>query len=342
MGQEFAIVFDAVIVVIVGWFFFVGWGNGFAKVILGMTASIVAFACAMIFSKPIAETFYQNVIEEPLTEQIDTAVSESLRSLKLGGISNVDYDKIIISGVPVTETDIDYMGTGKAMFDLLHVDLSETGIDIEDLKAVGLREDMDLTDVNGKTAGFTRDDIEVHGLGKMVMAQIIAVQLTQRADFAAFNEIASEVGKYIPAISGTTSSDIVGVNAARTLALKMLETNDTIRNTVVDGIIEPNFIIVIRTIVFIMIFSVVAIVLNIVANLTKVINKIPVIGKANALAGGLAGVCEGIVAVLVVCVVTRFIVTMSGGSVMLFNRAVIDSTIVFKYIYDVDILNFLT
>lgn len=342
MGQEFAIIFDAVIVVVVAGFFFAGWKNGFAKVILSMIASIAAFACAMIFSKPIAETFYRNVVAKPLTEQLDTAVSEGLRSLRLGGITGIDYDKAAISGVPVTEAVIDYAGTDKAMFELLHVDLSETGMDVEDLKAIGLREDLDLTDLNGKNADFSRDDIERYGLGKLVTAQVIAVQLTQREDFADFNEIAAAVGKYIPAISGTMTSDTLGVNAARTLALKMLETNDTIRDTVMDGIIEPNCIILIRTIVFILIFSVVAIVLNLVANLTKVINKVPVIGKANALAGGLAGVCEGIVAVLVVCVVTRFIVTLSGGGTILFNRTTIDSTIVFKYIYDVDVLNFLT
>lgn len=342
MGQEFAIVFDAVIIVVMVGFFFAGWKNGFAKVILSMIASIAAFACAMIFSKPIAETFYRGVIEEPLVEQLDTAVSEGLRSLGLGGIPGIDFNKALISGVPVTEAVIDYAGTDKAMFELTHVDLSQTGMDAEDLKAIGQREDLDLSDINGKIADFTRDDIEEYGLGKLVTAQIIAVELTQREDFASFNKIAAAIGKYIPAISGMTASDTVGVNAARMLALKMLETEETIRDTVMDDIIEPNCIITIRTIAFILIFSVVAIALNLVANITRAINKMPLIGKANALAGGLAGICEGMVAVLVVCVVTRFIVTVSGGSAILFNRTAIDSTIVFKYIYDVDILNFLT
>ncbi len=45
MGQEFAIVFDVAIVAVVVFFFFAGWKNGFAKVILGMVAVIAAFAC---------------------------------------------------------------------------------------------------------------------------------------------------------------------------------------------------------------------------------------------------------------------------------------------------------
>lgn len=341
MGQEFAIVFDVAIVVIIAGFFFAGWKNGFAKVIISMVAAMAAFACSMLFSKPAAEAVYESFIEEPLTEQLDSAVSESLRSLKLGGIGDIDFSKVEIAGEPVTDISPDYAGTGKAVFDLSSVDLSKTGMDVEDLKAVGLAEELDLTSLNGKTVDLTMDDIEKHGLGKLVTAQIVAVQLTQREDFASFNEIASTIGRYLPAVAGTTSSDTVGVNAARTLALKMFDTRETIRGAVVDGIIAPNCIIVIRTIAFILIFTVISITLGIVANLTRVINKIPVIGKANALAGALAGVCEGFVTVCVVCVATRFVVSMFGGNAILFNQTAIDRTFIFKRIYEVDFLNFL-
>lgn len=342
MGQEFAIVFDVIIVAIVGGSFFAGWKSGFAKVIIGMVAGIAAFSCAMLFSKPIAEAVYGSFIEESLEKQIDDAVNEGLSSLRLGGIPDIDFDKVEIAGVPVTDIHPDYAGTGKAVFDLSSVDLSKTGLDIEDFKAIGLKEDVDLTSVNAKTVDFTMDDIEKYGLGKLVVAQAVAVQLTQRGDFESFGELAEAVWKYLPAVTGTASSDISGVNAARTLALTMIETKDSIKGAVVDGIIAPNCMIVIRTIAFILIFTIITIALSIVANLTQAINKIPVIGKANSLAGGLAGLCEGIVAVLTVCVVTRFIVSLCGGNVILFNQTAIDSTFIFKRIYNVDFLNFLT
>lgn len=342
MGQEFAIVFDVAIVAVVAGFFFAGWKSGFAKVILGMVAVIAAFACAMIFSKPIAEAVYGNFIEKPIAEQIDSAIDEGLRSMKLGGIPDIDFTKVEVAGVPVTEITPDYAGTGKAVFDLSNVDLSKTGMNAEDLKAVGPDEDIDLTSVNAKTVDFTMDDIEKYGLGKLVTAQAVAVRIVQREDFKGFNDIAELLGKYVPIISGVTASDTMGVNAARTLALTMIETKDTIRGAVIDGIIEPNCLIIIRTIAFILIFSIVTIVLGVVANLTKVINKMPVIGKANALAGALAGLCEGIVAVFVICLVTRFIVSLCGGNAILFNQTAINSTFIFKRIYEVDFLNFLT
>lgn len=342
MGQEFAIVFDVVIVVIAVGFFFAGWKNGFAKVIIGMIAVIAAFACAMIFSKPIAEGIYGSFIQQPLEEQIDSAVDESLRTLKLGGIPDIDFSKAAVSGVPVTEITPDYAGTGKAVFDLSDVDLSNTGIDSADLEALGLKKDLDVSSLNAKTVDFTMDDIEKYGLGKLVVSQVVAVNLAGREDFRQLSEVAGTIAKYIPAITGTTNADTIGVSAARTLALTMIDTKDNIRGAVIDGIVAPNCIIILRTIAFILIFSVVSIVLGIVANLTKVINKIPGIGKANALAGGLAGLCEGIVVICVVCLVTRFIVSLCGGNVILFNRTAIDSTYLFKRIYEVDFLNFLT
>lgn len=342
MGQEFAIVFDVAIVAVVAIFFFAGWKNGFAKVILGMVAVVAAFACAMIFSKPIAETIYNNFIEQPLTEQVDNAIDEGLRSMRLGGIAEIDFDKVEISGKPVTEITPNYAGTGKAVFDLSNVDFSKTGLNVDDLKAVGMNDEIDLTSVNAKTVDFTMDDIEKYGLGKLVTAQAVAVQFLERDDFDGLNEIAEMVGRYFPIKSGVTASDTIGVNAARLLALTMIETKDSIKGAVIDGIIEPNCLIIIRTAAFILIFSVVTIVIGIVANLTKAINKIPVIGKANALAGALAGLCEGVIAVFVICLVVRFIVSQCGGNVILFNQTAIDSTLIFKRVYEVDFLNFLT
>lgn len=342
MGQEFAIVFDVAIVAVVAIFFFAGWKNGFAKVILGMAAVVAAFACAMIFSKPIAETIYNNFIEQPLEEQVDSAIDEGLRSMRLDGIADIDFDKVEISGKPVTEITPNYAGTGKAVFDLSNVDFSKTGLNVDALKAVGQNDEIDLTSVNAKTVDFTMDDIEKYGLGKLVTAQAVAVQFLERDDFDGLNDIAELVGRYFPIKSGVTSSDTIGVNAARLLALTMIETKDSIKGAVIDGIIEPNCLIVIRTAAFILIFSVVTIVIGIIANLTKAINKIPVIGKANALAGALAGLCEGVIAVFVICLVIRFIVSQCGGNAILFNQTAIDSTLIFKRVYEVDFLNFLT
>lgn len=342
MGQEFAIVFDVVIVVMIGGFFFAGWKNGFAKVIIGMAAVIVAFGCAMWFSEPIAAAVYENFIEKNVEEKINDAVDAGLSSMDLGSIPDIDFSKVEISGVPVTEITPNYAGTGKAVVDLSDVDLSKTGINKDDLKALGSDKEIDLSSINAKTVDFSMDDIEKYGLGKLAVAQVVAVNLSHRSDFSSLSELADAVGKYVPGMSDTANSETLGVSAARTLALTMIETKNNIKDSVMDGIVAPNCIIVIRTIAFILIFAIVSILAGVIANLTKVINKVPVIGKANAIAGGIAGLCEGLVAVFVVCLITRFIVSLSGGDVILFNQTAIDSTFVFKRFYEFDFLNFLT
>lgn len=342
MGQEFAIVFDVVIVVLIVGSFFAGWKNGFAKVIIGMAAVIVAFGCAMWFSEPIASAVYTNFIEKKVEEQIDNAVGAGLKAIDLGGIPDIDFSKVEISGVPVTAITPNYAGTGKAVIDLSDVDLSKTGISKEDVDALGSGKDIDLSSINAKTVNFSMDDIEKYGLGKLAVAQVVAVNLSHRSDFNGLSEIAETIGKYVPGMSDTANSEALGVSAARTLALTMIETKNNIKDSVIDGIVAPNCIIVIRTIAFILIFALVSILVGVVANLTKLINKVPVIGKANAIAGGIAGLCEGIVAVFVICLIVRFIVSLSGGDVILFNQTSIDSTFVFKRFYEFDFLNFLT
>lgn len=341
MGQEFAFVFDIVILAIIGCMAFAGWKRGFAKVILSMAAVIVAFILGMWLSEPIANSVYESFIEKPLEQQIDETIDNSLSVIDLGNIPNIDFDKVKISGTAVGEIKPNYAGTGKAVFDLSNVDLSETGIDEADLAAIGAAPETDLTSVNARTADFSMSDIEKYGLGKLVVSQYAAVNLMRKSEFSDFGRYAELIGKFLPWISHSVGADNVSVPFVRAVTLTMIETENNVRNTVVEGIIRPNCIIVIRTTSFILIFALTSVIIGIVANLTQLLNKIPVIGKLNAAAGGVAGLCEGLVTVFVVCLITRFIISLCSGSTLLFNQTTIDSTVLFKRFYETDFLNFL-
>ena len=107
-----------------------------------------------------------------------------------------------------------------------------------------------------------------------------------------------------------------------------------------EGIIEPNCTAVIRAILFIVIFTAAMIVLNVVIYLAGLINKIPVLGKANEFMGGVAGLLEGAAVVVIICVVTRFVVALCGGTnIILFNETAIESTFLFKHIYNLDLIS---
>lgn len=341
MGAEFAIVFDIAIAATIIMMFFSGWRRGFAKVILGMAAVIVAFGAALVLSEPIAEWVYGTYIEKPASEKLDEAVYQSFSAIGLGDLSELDFSKVKISGRYADEIVPDYAGTNGATFDLSDLDLSETGFDEENLERLGLAEDTDISSINAKSANFTKSEIDRYGLGKLAAAQLAAVCLINNNSSDSFNALFESVEKYIPGGLVYASSDNIAVAAVRKLTVPMLETGGSIRESMMNGIIRPNCIIIIRTIAFALIFAAVSAVIGIIANASKLLEKIPVIGKANSLLGGIAGACQGIVIVFVVCLATRLAVSLCGDNAMIFNQSVIDSTYLFKYFYRADFLNFL-
>lgn len=342
MGEQFAFAYDIAVVVIIAVFAFVGLKRGFAKVVLGLAATVVAFALGMMISGPVANSVYNNHIKTAIEGYIDESSDKIFSEFKLGNIAEMDFDKVKINGTAAGDVELDYAGTRKAVVDLSKLDLSETGLSKADLVKVGIIDDVELNELNAKTAEFSMDNVEKYGLGKLAVAQYIAVNLAQQPVMKNFDNIAENISKYIPSFSGSASADSTGVTAIRTITLKMFDMRGSFKEAVLNGIVEPNCTLFIRTVVFFVIFVLVNVILRILTSVLKLVNKLPVIGKVNSLLGAVLGLVEGVVAVFVVCLVTRMVVSLSGANSILFNQAAINSTFVFKWFYNFDFLNFLS
>ena len=341
MGSEFAIVFDIAIAAIILIMFFEGWRKGFARKLLAVGAVFLAFAAGMWLSGPIAEGIYGRFIEQPVSEALDNAVERSFSAIHLGGLSDVDFSKVKISGTPVGDITPEYNGTNSVSLDLAELDLSEIGLTAEELEVLGTAEDVDLSAINAKTVNFTEEEILKYGLGKLAVSQFAALCLIQKNEMSDFNKCFEIVSKYIPGGINYGSSENISVSAVRKVTLSMLETRSSLKDTLLSGIIRPNCIILIRTIAFVLIFAVVCAAVGIASSFTKILDKIPVLGKVNSLLGGILGSCEGFVIVFVVCLATRLAISLSDGNAIMFNQATINSTFVFKRFYEMDLLNFL-
>lgn len=341
MGEKFAIAFDIAVIVIIAVFAFVGLKRGFAKVALGLVSTIAAFAVALLLSAPIANAVYGNFVEKQMEEKFDDTAGKVFADLTLGNIAELDFSKVKINGVYADETEPNYAGTRKAELDFSKLDLSETGLTKADLLKLGVKEDSDLKSLNAKKAELSMDDIEKHGLGKLAAAQYIAVQLVKLPVFKGFSDITDSIRKYIPSISGSAATDSTGVSAARSVVLSMMDTKDNLKGAVMNGMIKPNCILLIRTIAFVVIFLLATIALRIVTAATGIVTKIPVLNKVNSLLGLVLGLIEGLITVFIVCLVTRLIVSLSSANSILFNQTAIDSTFLFKIFYNFNFLNFL-
>jgi len=342
MGSQFAMAFDLILVAIVVLMFFAGWRRGLANMVLGFAAAIVAFIAAMLLSVPIAEAVYNNYVEEPLTEKIDEAVDNSFSSLSLDSFSEVEFASVYISGTAADTIEPDYQGRDSAVIDLTNVDFSTIGLNTEDMEFLGLEPTFNLSSVNLKTAEFSKSDVEKHGLGKLAVAQFISVSMIEKGALSEFNKFIELVDSYIPGKKALTGSDSITVSYVRTLVLGMMDSKESLMNTVMTGFVRPNCVIVIRTAAFVLIYAIVFAIMKLIASASKLIDKIPVVGDINSLFGGIAGAVEGILIVFIFCLGARLVVSVLDGNAMIFNQETIDNTFIFKHIYEFDFLNFLT
>lgn len=344
MGTQFAIIYDVIIIAIIAGMTFAGAKKGFASVIIGFVAVFAAFFCAMTFSEPITDAVYRSAVEQPLESAVDEKLDEMMGGATLSGISHINYDMVMISGEHASVYPIDYAGTNKAVVDLSDMDLSRTGISGVDLSLFGIAADTDFSSVSGKTAEFTMAEIERHGLGKLAVAQYLAVSAQGSDFFAGFLDYTEKIGEAVPSVFGGISDGIEGgsIFALRGVIINMADGSASVKDAIINGIIEPYFRMAANTIIFILIFLLVSVLLGVLAAALKAVNKIPVLGGFNAFVGGVAGLLEGLITVFIVCIGVRLLVSLSGGNIMFFNEMTINSTFLFGIFYNFDFLNFLT
>lgn len=341
MGNQFAIIYDIIIVAVVAGLTFAGAKKGFASAVVSLATMLVAFFAASVLSGPLSEALYTSIVEKPLEKAVDATIDEALGKATLSGMSHVDYDKVKITGTPVTEITPDYAGTDKAVFELTMLDLSETGIDSVDLTAFGIKEGTDFSCVSGKTATFTMAQINKYGLGKLCVAQYIAVSSADTEFFRNLTDCTEKIAEAIPLVYNSMTAELnpANISALRTIIILMADMSCSAKSAIIDGVIEPVYLSGSRTVIFLLVFAVVSIVLSAVAAALKLINMIPLLGKLNSFLGGVLGLAEGAFALLVICAVVRMIIQISGGNMLLFNETAIADTYLFGRIYNYEFPN---
>ncbi len=107
--------------------------------------------------------------------------------------------------------------------------------------------------------------------------------------------------------------------------------DDKLIQLAVDKIGHTIMINVTEFITFVILFVLITLVLRFVANIMKKANDIPLLGKFNALLGGVIGVVKAAAIVLVVCVAFYFIAGMSGAQPVI---DAVNSSIIYGFIME--------
>lgn len=99
----------------------------------------------------------------------------------------------------------------------------------------------------------------------------------------------------------------------------------------VDKFIAPIVVACISVVIFLVLFIAIRLVCNILAKMFKTVNKVPVLGFANRLAGGRAGVVIGGVNIILLSYLFSIIVIITGDGLSWLNSQVIAGSRILAY-----------
>lgn len=101
-----------------------------------------------------------------------------------------------------------------------------------------------------------------------------------------------------------------------------------VEESVIRPVVEP----LLETVLFVIVFLILISVVTLLAKGSKTVNRVPVIGKVNGFFGGIVGVVNGLVMLVIASVVLKLIMSM-GGEGKYISEHVIGNTYLFKWIY---------
>lgn len=116
---------------------------------------------------------------------------------------------------------------------------------------------------------------------------------------------------------------------------------DTINSaaSTVEGLISPAFTALIGIIIMLIVFFVLLAVFRFIARLLSKVFELPVLSLINRVFGGVIGIAEGVILVMLITAVVRMALPLTGDSIPFLTQEVIDGSFIFKAFYSGDIIN---
>ncbi len=343
MGTEFFWFYDLLVAAILIGVTFKSFRKGGVAVIISTAAIVVSFVLAFFGSSIIADKIYEGWIAEPLTDYIDETLDDALGDIPLASLGEIDMEKAVVGGKFLSTIEPEFDSSGTAVLDLSDVDLTETGITSADLSLFGIGEDFDYSQIKIGSVEIERDEYEKRGLGELVLAHVLAANVSSGELYTAFEQVGDKISEVIPLVFGGFSGDISSGRSSALYKLVLSITDVGSGNhgsAVLAEIVDPIVRVPIRIAVFVLIFALAAIVLNLIASASRIINHIPVVASVNEALGGLLGLVKAMIIVLLVCIGVQLLISVTGNELVFLNTNTIDKTILFKHIYYFDFIDF--
>ena len=339
MGSDFFWFYDVFLIAIAISGIYHGAKRGAVSVLISALAAVAAFIVAFTFTGVISDKVYDSIVRDKVEDYMEERLGSAIDTELITGLSQVDMLKTKVNGVYVSEMTPEYDERGNALLDLSVADLTETGIENADLQAFGITKEFDLTAVKIGHIDITESEVRKYGLSDIILAKLIAMNLTSGDVFTAFTDIGARLGETVSPSLKNLGADLSSGSrdAVYNFTVSIITAaGGTLGSRVMNDIVEPTVMLPLKALVFVGLFAAVMLILGIVAAIAKLVNKIPVVSSVNGTVGALLGLAEALIILVLTCVMLKLLIAFCGSSLVFINEATIERTFVFKYLYSFD------
>jgi uncharacterized membrane protein required for colicin V production len=313
------------------------YSKGIIAVAVRIAATLIGLVLAFMFYVPVSEFAYEKIVAPSVQKTVNSNLSE-ISDATLGVFSvlpHIDTNKITIGGTSVNDL-VSQSKTGNILIELNKVDLSGANIPNSFLETLGIN---DTLDGNYGKAEFPSTLLKDYSIGDILFSRIVSECLTSQnagKDGTILKQLTSALAKFniggasekvtylfLPLISADSAGD---------------NTKDFVSTTVIERIVKPTITPLIEILTFTALFVILSAVVGLLLSVLKIFAKLPFVGFADRVIGGLAGLVSGVIAVFIISAVIKLIIVFTGNNLTFLNSDEIGKSHIFSRIYNAAVL----
>ena len=104
--------------------------------------------------------------------------------------------------------------------------------------------------------------------------------------------------------------------------------------TIADQMLYPIIYTLLQALFFLLLFFAIMVIVRSLSKVFRGVRHIPLIGPVNSLLGGVLGLVQAAVVILIVVMALNLIIGVTGDGIPYLNNEAISKTYLFRYIYD--------
>lgn len=168
--------------------------------------------------------------------------------------------------------------------------------------------------------------------------RLIATVNEALRDTVADADITAQVADAMQGIPGILRNMVYGFfgdsgDISRMLEEEALSAASSVSVTITDQVLYPVIFVVLQSLLFLLLFAALRVILSAISETLRNLRKFPLVGMADTLAGAGLGLLQAVLVLCVVVLVSRLLISLSGGRIPVFNEETIGHSYVFRWLY---------